>query len=148
MDNNNHISYEDFVSKLKDLGFEMKIVGHNDRDYRHSLEVNGIRVNGSDYPVFGRFCGGNYNSCGFSEKTEFSQKDIDNAVKYCSKMLMDEIKRINEIPNYYTCKEYLDKKFGKTKIEKESIERVFRILKDNYNDNIRYILSKNNNDKI
>jgi hypothetical protein len=54
---------------------------------------------------------------------------------------MSEIKSTNEVPNYHTCKDYLQKNFGKTKIEKESIDRVFGILKSNYNDIVRFIRS-------
>ena len=127
-------SYNDFISKLKELGFDIKIVGFNDRDFRFSLEMNGLSVSGEDYPLFGRYCGGNYNSCGRSDKNEFSQIDIHNAIKCCSKILMSEIDRINKVPNYYTCKDYLNQHFGKTKVEKEAIERVFGILKNCYND--------------
>lgn len=130
-------SYEDFILKLKEIGFEIKVVGYNDRDFRFSLEMNGLFVSGKDYPLFGSYCGGDYNSCGRSNKNEFYQIDIDNAVKCCSKLMMGEIKRINEIPNYFTCKDYLEENFGKTKIEKDSINRVFGLLKNSYNDIIR-----------
>jgi hypothetical protein len=73
---NGSFSYDDFIIKLKELGFEIKVVGYNDRDFRFSLEMNGFRVSGEDYPVFGRYCAGNYNSCGRSEQNEFSQIDI------------------------------------------------------------------------
>jgi len=52
--------------------------------------------------------------------------------------MADEIKSISRIPNYHTCKDYLREKFGKTKIEKDAIERVLSIIKNNYNDIIRY----------
>jgi hypothetical protein len=130
-------SYDDFISKLKELGFDIQIVGYNDRDYRFRLEMNSISVSGVDYPLFGRYCGGNYNSCGRSDKNTFNQIDIDNAIKCCSKIMVEEIKSINEIPNYHTCKDYLNQHFGKTKVEKEAIERVFGILKNCYNDIIR-----------
>lgn len=138
---NDSFSYCEFILKLKELGFNITVVGYNDRDYHHKLEMNGFPIAGDKYPLFGRYCGGAYNDCGFSTQNEFTQSDLNEAIKHCSEILMNEIESLNRIPNYHSCKDYLHKYFGKTKIEKESINRVFKILKDNYNDIIRFMQS-------
>ena len=130
-------SYEEFILKLKQLGFELKIVSGNDRDVSFDLLMNGIKVGGQDYPIFGRYCGGAYNTCGRSTQSVFTNEDLEKAINHCSKLLMNEIERVSKIPNYFTCKDYLNNNFGKTKVEKLAIDRVFKIIKENYNAIIR-----------
>jgi len=130
-------SYDEFILKLKDLGFELKIVSGNDRDVSFDLRMNGINVGGGNYPIFGRYCGGAYNTCGRSEQNIFTSKDLEKAINFCSKLLMKEIESVSKIPNYFTCIDYLHNNFGKTKVEKLAIDRVFKIIKENYNDIIR-----------
>ena len=101
------------------------------------LRMNGINVGGGNYPIFGRYCGGAYNTCGRSEQNIFTSKDLEKAINFCSKLLMKEIESVSKIPNYFTCRDYLHNKFGKTKVEKLAIDRVFKIIKENYNAIIR-----------
>ena len=115
----------------------MKIVSGNDRDVSFGLQMNGINVGGGNYPIFGRYCGGAYNTCGRSKQNIFTPKDLEKAIIFCSKLLMKEIERVSKTPNYFTCKNYLYKNFGKTKVEKSAIDRVFKIIKENYNAIIR-----------
>jgi hypothetical protein len=137
-------SFDEFNSKLKELGFEVKIEKQNDRDFRFRLEMNGLNISGNKYPLFGMYCGGNYNSCSRSNQELFSQKDLEDAVKHCSEILMNEIRMVNEIPNYHTCKDFFRENPPKKKIEIESIDRVFNLIKENYNDIIHFYRSTQN----
>jgi hypothetical protein len=130
-------SYEELILKLEGLGFELKIVSGNDVHVSFSLQMNGINVGSQHYPIFGRYCGGAYNTCGRSNQTVFTNVDLEKAINHCSKLLMNEIEAVSLVPNYFTCKDYLYKNFGKTKVEKLAIDRVFKIIKENYNDIIR-----------
>jgi hypothetical protein len=132
-------SHDDFLLRLSNLGLIIKVKSHNDRDFRFHLELNGLNICGSKYPLFGYYCGGNYNSCSRSNQTEFTQKDVDNAVKESITILSKEISDVSKVPNYFSCKDYLNKHFGKTKAEKAAIDRVFKLIKDNYNDIIRSV---------
>jgi len=60
-------NYEEFIEKLLELGFNLEVISTRDRNTSFFLQMNNIRVNSSDYPIFGRYCGGAYNTCGFSE---------------------------------------------------------------------------------
>ena len=133
-------SYDEFILKLNNLGFELKIVSGNDRDISFDLRMNGLNVGGENYPIFGRYCGGAYNTCGRSEQNVFTSEDLEKAINFCSKLLMEEIESVSKIPNYFTCKDYLHNNFGKTKVEKLAIDRVFKIIKENYNAIIRSTL--------
>ena len=132
-------SHDEFLLRLSNLGLFIKVESLNDRDFRFHLELNGLIVCGTKYPIFGYYCGGNYNSCSRSNQIEFSQKDIDNAVKESICILSKEISYLKKVPNYFSCKDYLNKHFGKTKAEKTAIDRVFKLIKDNYNDIIKSV---------
>ena len=132
-------SHDEFLLRLSNLGLFIKVESVNDRDFRFHLELNGLNMCRSKYPLFGYYCGGNYNSCSRSNQVEFTQQDIDNAVKESICILSKEISDIRKVPNYFSCKDYLNKHFGKTKAEKTAIDRVFKLIKDNYNDIIRSI---------
>lgn len=132
------MSYDEFILRLKELGFNIEIKSINDRDFRFHLELNGIRVSGSDYPIFGMRCGGTYDSCSRSEQIEFTQDDINSAIKKSMEIINYEINTLKYAPNYHSCKDYFNQKTIKTKIEKDSIDRVFKMIKDDYNDIIRF----------
>jgi hypothetical protein len=132
-------SHDEFLLRLSNLGIFIKVESFKDRDFRYHLELNGLNICGTKYPVFGYYCGGHYNSCSRSNKMEFTQKDIDNAVKESIYILSQEINDVRKVPNYFSCKDYLNKHFGKTKAEKSAIDRVFKLIKDNYNDIIRSV---------
>lgn len=132
-------SHEEFLLRLSNLGLFIKVESVKDRDFRFHLELNGLNICDTKYPIFGYYCGGNYNSCGRSNQMEFTQKDIDNAVKESISVLLKEISDVSRIPNYFTCKDYLNKHFGKTKAEKDAIDRVFKLIKDNYNSIVRSV---------
>ena len=129
-------SHDEFLLRLSNLGLFVKVESVNDRNFRFHLGLNGLNICGSKYPIFGYYCGGDYNSCSRSNQTEFTQKDIDNAVKESISILSREISDVSKVPNYFSCKDYLNKHW-KTKAEKTAIERVFKLIKDNYNDIIR-----------
>ena len=131
---------DEFLLKLSD---RFNITEVNKGEYTPRLEMNKLAISGDKYPLFGYYVGGTHYTCLRSDKNDFTQYDLEEAIKYCSGLLMSKIKRINRIPNYYTINDYL-KGFGKTKVEKDSIKRVFNILKENYNDIIRYNISKEN----
>lgn len=132
-------SHDEFLLKLSNLGLFIKVESNNGRDFRFHLELNGLNVCGLKYSFFGYYCGGDYNSCSRSNQTEFTQKDIDNAVKESMCIFSKEISDLSKVPNYFSCKDYLYKHFGKTKAEKTAIDRVFKLIKNNYNDIIRSI---------
>ncbi len=140
----NSLSHSDFISNLKDLGFDIEIVGNNDRDYTFSLFLNGIRIPNNDYLIFGYYCGGAYASCARDKKSEFSEQDIETAIKKCSEILMNEIILISKVPSYFDCRDFLNsKKFGKSKIENDSIKRVLSLLKENYQDLVKSVVGFN-----
>jgi hypothetical protein len=132
------LSHSDFISYLKNIGFDIRVVGNNDRDYTFNLEVNAIRISNQDYEIFGYYCGGAYVTCGRTKKEEFTIEDIEVAIKKCSDVLMREIISISKVPTYFDCRDYLNS-FGKSKIDKESIKRVLSILKENYQELIRSV---------
>ena len=132
-------SHDEFLLRLSNLGLLIKVESYNDRDFRFHLELNGLNICSKKYPIFGYYCGGNYNSCSRSNQNDFTQKNIDNAVKESICILSTEISDVRKVPNYFSCKDYLNKHFGKTKAEKSAIDRVFKLIKDNYNDIIRSV---------
>ena len=132
-------THVEFISKLNDLGFNVEVHGNNDRDYTFSLFVNGISILNRDYPLFGYYCGGAYNTCGRDDKKEFTLEDIEIAIKKCSDVLMNEIVSISKVPTYFDCRDFLNENFGKTQVEKNAIKRVFSILKSNYQDLIKSV---------
>lgn len=136
---NGGFSHEEFISKLKDLGFEVKVCSINDRDYRFQLEVNGLNISGHNYHFFGYYCGGNYNSCSRSTQIEFTQFDIDNCIKESMRIINKEIDTLNHTPNYYGCKDYFYANPVKTKIEKDSLTRAFDLIHNNYNNIISFM---------
>lgn len=133
------LSHSDFISCLKFLGFDVRVIGSNDRDYTFRLEVNAIRIPNQDYPIFGYYCGGAYATCARTDKEEFTIKDIEIAIRKCSEIMMNEIVSISKVPTYFDCKDYLNS-FGKSKIDKESIKRVLSILKENYQELIKSVV--------
>lgn len=132
------LSHSQFILKLKKLGFDIRVIGNNDRDYTFNLEVNAITIPNQDYPIFGYYCGGAYASCVRTKKEEFTIEDIEVAIIKCSEVLMSEIVSINKVPTYFDCRDYLNS-FGKSKIEKDSIKRVLTILKENYQELIKSV---------
>lgn len=135
----NVLSHSDFISCLKNLGFDVRVIGNNNRDYTFSLEVNAIRIPPQDYPIFGYYCGGAYATCARTNKVEYTIGDIELAIKKCSEVMMSEIVSISRIPTFFDCRDYLNS-FGKSKIEKESIKRVMSILKENYQELIKSVV--------
>ena len=137
--NNGFLTHSDFLSYLKDLGFDIRVIGNNDRDYTFNLEVNAIKIKNEDYPFFGYYCGGAYATCARTKKNEFTLDDIEIAIKKCSEVLMNEIVSISKVPTYFDCRDYLNS-FGKSKVEKDSIKRVLSILKENYQELVRSVV--------
>lgn len=134
MDSFNH---SEFISKLKELGFEIKTKTYNSSNYSTVLEVNDLSIDNKNYPLFGYKCNGTYAPCHRSDQTEFTQLDIDNAIKESVKILSKEIDTWKFLPNYHSCKDYLTKNFTKTKKDIEATKRVFEFIKNNFNDIIR-----------
>jgi hypothetical protein len=133
------LSHSDFISCLKNLGFDVRVIGNNNRDYTFSLQVNAIRISNQDYSIFGYYCGGAYATCARTNKEEFTIKDIEIAIRKCSEVIMNEIVSISKTPTYFDCRDYLNS-LGKSKIEKESIKRVLSILKENYQELIKSVV--------
>jgi hypothetical protein len=129
---NSELSHSDFITKLKNLGFYIEVKSDKSGDNTYKLFVNGVRISTIDYSIFGYICGGVYASCNRTEKENYILNDVENAVKKCSEILMNEIISISKVPTYFDCKDFLNSNFGKTKIEKESIKRVLSLLKENY----------------
>jgi len=134
------ITHEDFIKKLKDVGFDISVKYDGDSANSHcSLYVNGIKIDNIDYILFGYYCGGQYVPCCRTNKELFNDEDFEKALKICSKTLMNELEYIKKIPTYFDCKDFLTKKFGKTKVETEAIKRVLDLLKNNYQELRRFV---------
>jgi len=138
--NTENLSHSQFISKLKDLGFDIKVVSNNSSDCMYSLFVNSIKIPNIDYHLFGYYCGGAYASCARTNQENFSTKDIELAITKCSEVLMNEIISISKVPTYFDCKDFLNSNFGKTKVEKDAIKRVFSLLKENYQDLVKSVV--------
>jgi hypothetical protein len=132
-------SHDEFLLRLSNLGLTISIKSFDSSSSQYNLLLNSILVSREKYEIFGYLSSGTYNTCSRSNQTEFTQKDIDNAIKETISILSEEISDISRVPNYFTCKDYLNKHFGKTKVEKDAINRVFKLIKDNYNDIIRSV---------
>lgn len=139
-DIDNIFSHSIFISKLKDLGFDIEVKSNKDGDYTYDLFVNGIRISTTDYRIFGYYCGGAYASCARTDKEEYSIEDIEIAITKCSEVLMSEIISISKVPSYFDCRDFLNLKFGKSKVEKDAIKRVLSLLKENYQDLIKSVV--------
>lgn len=133
------LSHSEFITTLKKLGFDVRVIGNNDRDYTFNLEVNAIRIQTVDYPIFGYYCGGAYATCARTKKTEFTIEDVETVIKKCSEIMMNEIVSISKTPTYFDCRDYLNS-YGKSKIDKESIKRVLSILKENYQELVKSVV--------
>jgi len=135
------ITHEDFIKKLKDVGFDISVKYDSDSASPHySLYVNdSIKIDNADYISFGYYCGGAYATCCRTNKDLFNDEDFEKALKTCSKTLMNELEYIKKIPTYFDCKDFLTKKFGKTKVETEAIKRVLDLLKNNYQELRRFV---------
>lgn len=130
--------HDTFLFKLKDLGLELKVERISDT---FKLTLNGLHFYTKQWEVFGYECNDTYNPCSRTKQTDFTREDIDKAIKESIIILSAEIEYRKYIPNYYSCKDYLKANCGKTKVEKESIERVFTLIKSNYNNIVRYMKS-------
>jgi hypothetical protein len=133
------LSHSEFILSLKNLGFDVMVVGQRDRDYSLRLEVNSIRIPNENYLAFGYCTPSTYVTCGRTDKNEFSLRDIEEAIKICSQVLMSEIVSISKVPTYFDCRDFLNS-YGKSKIEKDSIKRTLSILRDNYQQLIKSVV--------
>ena len=132
------MTYEKFIEKLELLGF--KITYHSyDSTGGTKLFVNGIEIISKYYQIFGHISGGTYYPLLRGDKNEFSEEDLDIAIKTCSIILMERIVEISKQPTYWDCKDFLRDNFGKTKVEKDAINRVLLILNDNFQDLVKIV---------
>jgi len=138
----NFFDHDTFLSKLKDLDIDVKIVSLPNAHSNFHLEVNNIPVKPSEYNFFGYQCFGTYNQCSRNLKTDFNEEDVNVAIKKAISILQDEIQVHKFTPNYHSCKDFLNENFGKTQVEKNAIVRVFSLIKENYNDIIKYMKQK------
>lgn len=138
-----NLTHSEFITSLKNLGFDIRVIGNNDCNHTFDLKLNAIRIPIEDYPIFGYYCGGAYASCNRSKKNDFPLEDLEIAMKKCSEILMNEIFQISKIPSYFDCRDYLNSYEG-NKVEKSSINRVLNILKTNYQELVRSVIGFKN----
>lgn len=123
------MNHEEFIKKLKDLGFDIQVFAFQGTESH--LFVNGLLITTTNYRPFGYYCGGQYAPCSRTDKNEFTQEDLELAIKTATDSIMGSYSQLFKEPNIHDIKDYLGN-YGTTKIEKSSIERVLAIIKDNY----------------
>lgn len=130
---------EEFIQKLLDLGFDIHVVcGQDCGSHTQMLFLNDIRLSSSDEEVFGFRTGGTYAQCQPINK-KFSEEDLQEAIKACSRILSGEIKQLRSNLDYFDIREHLRNKRDNSKkqIEINAIIRVLDIIHEDFNDMIR-----------
>lgn len=132
----------EFLKELESYGVYIRVFIKSGTSESFLILNDRYRISSEYYEFFGYYCGGTYNPVWTSNKTEFNNDDIKLAIKNSINIIDDEYDSAHNKPTYYTCKEFLNNNFGKTKVEKQAIDRVFNLLKENYQDLWKYTKSE------
>jgi len=125
------MSHEQFIAKLKYLGFniEAHISPAGSSDLR--LYLNGIEISISDYTMFGYVCAGTYAQCIRTDKTEFLIEDLELAIITCSDTLMSNYVYQYETVKFFDVIKYL-RTYDKPKIGQIAVKRMLTVLEEGY----------------
>ena len=128
------MNHEEFIDELLKYGITVKWKSeYTCTGSSWSLHINKQTVDIQHLSLFGFECRGTYAQNMRTNKVKFNETDIINAIKYSLKRSQESINNMNKDLNYFDILDYLIEYETTKQVEKSSIQRVLKIIKEDFN---------------